>query len=210
MKTFRGRQTVGLAALIMLVVSAWLLLDGHSGQMSAKGGPTTAGQGWKRLMRRGLAQERARKFDPAAAVAATVGVAKSMPPEMRRAVGRVMQEAEPLALQFDDARFVNTTIGVGLWVVQGRGVTCLFQAVTGAVSCSPAPSAEKQGLLLGVYKFDPSAQKRPSNFVVLGVAPDWAKVVRATVGRRRIKILIADNAYGYRAEVPIKVQGLTR
>jgi hypothetical protein len=127
---------------------------------------------------------------------------------------RQAQAKSSAALRVETSHLVHSTDG-GIWVVTGRlsgkGVACAVQASRAAVSCAPIANIDRNGLALGIVKH-PS--KPPHVFLVLGIAPDWARSVRAQVGVGKNAtartVPVRNNAYAIRAGVPIFVEGLCR
>jgi hypothetical protein len=113
-------------------------------------------------------------------------------------------------LRFDEARYGRAPTGVGLWVVSGRGVTCMFRAVGIASTCSTTVDAYRYGVLLQSYKVGSAPSARPTHFVALGIAPDGAKTVSVKSGERSRSIPIIDNAFRVQAEAQIRIVGLNR
>jgi hypothetical protein len=111
----------------------------------------------------------------------------------------------------ESSHLVHTTAG-GIWVVTGRvsggSVGCVVQASRAAVSCAPAVEMARNGLALGIVKH-PS--RPPHTFLVLGIAPDWVRTVRAKIGAgtdAAIRaVAVRGNAYAMSAHVPILIEG---
>lgn len=111
-------------------------------------------------------------------------------------------------LQFDQAQRAYTSAG-GVWVLYGQDRMCAVQARGGALTCLATRLAVKQGLVLGLFIAPARPTELPNNFLVLGIAPDWARVARLRIGQREIReIPIRGNAYALRARQPIHLERL--
>jgi hypothetical protein len=135
---------------------------------------------------------------------------ESMPPGMRRKVHETIGPSGVMQLDFDQAQLVRTQIGLGVWVVEGRGVTCAFRDGVGSSICQTSVQARRHGLLLEVYKVGKDLMAPPTHFTAFGVAPNWAHIVVAKIGGRQREIPVVSHAYALRAEQPIEVQRLMR
>lgn len=145
-----------------------------------------------------------------APLAITKTVPESMPAGMRRKVSETIGPSRVMRLDLDHAQLVRTRIGLGVWVVEGRGVTCLFRDGVGSSTCQTSVQARKHGLLLETYKVGKDHTAPPTHFTAFGVTPNWARTVMAKVGRHQRKIAVVSHAYALRAEQPIEVQRLMR
>jgi hypothetical protein len=136
-----------------------------------------------------------------------------MPPTFRSAVIKTLGGHQRLGLHFDRARHVNTAVGVGIWVVRGNGITCIFEANRGASSCAGDAYVVRQGLELVLGQGTPLPHNRgiPGHFLALGIAPDSVKAVRLkVVGDKSITVPVIKDAYGLRAGAPINREVLIR
>lgn len=112
------------------------------------------------------------------------------------------------AIWLNAARYVPTDSG--LWVVNGRGETCIIQAHGGAVSCVPRASLFRKGVALGVVNLGPPPDRKPREFIVAGIVPNWIKAVDVQVGDKGRLITVRHNSYSVRAAVPILVKRFER
>lgn len=160
---------------------------------------------WSHLSRRGVRQERAHGFHADQSPFLDIGTPKTMPPGMLKAALGVLGQSGPARLGFGRARYVTTPLGVGLWVVVGRGVTCMFQARTAAMSCNTTYSASRRGLFLGVYALGRHPSESPSRFLSLGITPTWAKTIHFRVGRQKRQLHIMNGVFAIRTDRPIQM-----
>jgi hypothetical protein len=177
----------------------------NTSQVSRK---LSAVQWQSRLVRRGVRE--LRDSHVRAPLASMLGPAKVMPLKMRRKLRRTLGGARDLHLRFNSGHHITTSVGIGLWVVEGEGVTCLALEVRAASTCDTSTAAERRGLLLEVYRSGRSSNQHPSHFLALGVAPNWASGVRLMVGDRPRTLITQNQIYALRAEVPIQVVGMTK
>lgn len=111
-------------------------------------------------------------------------------------------DAPFIGLRFEQAQYARTSAG-GIWVVSGLSTTCLVQDKRGAVACTSTEEATRHGLVLGVFNAPERPTEMPKDFLLLGVAPDWAKIACLKTGNRVRRVAIHDNAFALRAQVPI-------
>jgi hypothetical protein len=97
-----------------------------------------------------------------------------------------------------------------MWLVRGDHISCLVQELEGALQCNTTAEVARHGIVLGVFTQRDRSSHPQSRFVVLGLAPDWAKRVRLLVARRIRIVRIRNNAYAFHAELPIKLMRLER
>jgi hypothetical protein len=141
------------------------------------------------------------------------GEATAMSPTFRRVVISTLGGHQHLGLRFGEAHYLDTRVDVGIWVVKGDGVTCIFEADKGASACATDSVIVERGLEIVVGEGPPSPDDRtlPSRFLALGIAPDSVKAVRLkAVGGNSTTIPVVENAYGYRAAAPIRREALIR
>jgi hypothetical protein len=133
-----------------------------------------------------------------------------MPAPMRRAVGETIGSGRILHLDLNHAHLIRTPLGVRVWVVEGRGVTCVIRDRTATSTCVTTVNARKRGLLLEVYKPSEQPKGLPSHFLALGITPNWARSVLVSIGPTRKAIPIDQHLYALRAEEPVEVKRLLR
>lgn len=91
----------------------------------------------------------------------------------------------------------------GLWVVNGKSVTCIIQAANGAVSCTEPANFLKRGLILGTFAAVRLPTESPHKFFAWGIAPDWMRGVRLRVGHKFQRVAAQRNFYSLSAPSPI-------
>lgn len=202
---------MGVTVALALLAGTWLMLDrGNSRPVEAEHPVDRVAQAWREMVRAGLRREGIEgppQRWPFSALEPAIG---GMPPQLRAEAREVLGSPAPMRLRFDEARYGRAPTGVGLWMVPGRGVTCMFRAVSIASTCIATVDAYRYGMLLQTYKVGKAPGIRPSHFVVLGVAPDGAKTVSVKFGERTRTVPIVDNAFRVQAEAQIRVVGLNR
>jgi hypothetical protein len=109
-------------------------------------------------------------------------------------------------LWFNTAKYVPSNNN-GFWVVNGKDVTCIIQNGNGGLSCSDKQSLFRMGIAVGYVKLGRSYNE-PEEFVVWGLAPDWAKRVIIHTGNKQKTIAIHRNAYSLRSKSPVFVKHL--
>jgi hypothetical protein len=199
-----------VVVLVLIAAGAWLVLNRAGDESEGSGGPPDqAAPGWHEVVREGVKGVRAHGLPRKWPFSSVRPTAAGMTPRVKREALEVLGSAAPLRLRFEEARYARTPAGVGLWVVPGRGVICMFRAVRMASSCSTTVEAYRRGLLLQTYT-SPIPEARPTRFTALGIAPDWARAVSARIGGKSWTIPIVDNAFGAAAKAPIRIIGLSR
>jgi hypothetical protein len=208
------RGVISISVLLLaLLGGGWLLVSYSNNQQPELEVQASQGAGWQvQLVQRAVRlQEQARKPWPFAPMRAQ---AEFMPPRFRHdAKATLGKGQQQLGLQFDRAQYVDTDVGIGIWVVRGKGVTCIFHAITAAAACNTNVDAGRRGLALVVGEgSSPSPGALPLRFLALGIAPDWARAVRlkslASSSKRTAPVV--DNAFAIRARGPISLEGLIR
>lgn len=200
------------ALLAVLLGGGWLLtgyLDNRQDESEVR---APQGIGWQaQLVRRGrsLQGDQARQAWP---LAASRGPAESMPQRLRRTARETLGGGQQhLGLRFDNAQYVDTTLGVGIWVVRGNAITCIFHERKAVSACNTSVDVGWRGLVLviGLKGQNAPLPALPAHFLALGIAPDWARAVRLQiVGGASKTVPVIDNAYALRARAPINVERL--
>ena len=131
-----------------------------------------------------------------------------MPPELQAALTSALGD-RGAGLRFSAAVPVPTPNG-RLWMASGGGITCIVQEKGRALSCVASDAFLEKGLAIGAFEPPPQPDGRPTDFLVLGVAPKWAEKVRLKVKGTIRKIPTRRNAYSYEADHPITVEGFVR
>jgi hypothetical protein len=95
-----------------------------------------------------------------------------------------------------------------VWVMIADSRVCVAQLSRATASCEGANVVYRRGIALGMFQAPKGNSKRPTGFVVVGIAPDGKKSVTLMVGTKRQRRPITQNFYAAAANVPIKVLGL--
>ena len=110
-------------------------------------------------------------------------------------------------LKFGDAHYMS--IGArGVWLVSGRGVTCLVEARTGALQCVTVTEFVTGGIALGLFGSLNHRSSDSRRFALLGVAPDWATFAWVRIGSAVRRIAVRHNIYTLSAAKPIVLDHL--
>ncbi len=136
-----------------------------------------------------------------------------MPQRTRKAIARVLGGTTTFGLQFERAQLTRTTTGDAVWIVEGNAVICLTQASTGATACDTTTATRRHGLTLTVTKPNTNPRATPTDFVMLGLAPDWARsaiVSQRDAPTKTKQIPVTNNTLALRANGPIQVEKLVR
>jgi hypothetical protein len=198
----RNRVVAGsLVGLILALAAAWLLFDrrGEERDMAkVQQVPDSIGEQWESMVRRGLAELRAK---PDRGYPFSALQEEEMPPEMRDAVLSTLPHSQSLRLRFDRARYGRTQLGGGLWVVPGRGVTCMVRDRTAISLCDTTAQVRERGLALEVS----SRENGRVGSLMFGIAPDRVRVRKAEVRGEERKIPVVGNTFALRAENSIRL-----
>jgi hypothetical protein len=101
--------------------------------------------------------------------------------------------ADSYALDVSEAKLVNVTPTVSIWVVPGSNGICTVVVTPQAVGCS-STAATLAGNNIGELIY-------PSSETVYGIAPDGnAKVSITTASGQIISVPVVDNVYAYTGE----------
>jgi hypothetical protein len=195
----------------MAFAGAWMLASQGDGQTDRLDAPLSGDTKsvWIQLAHESLANDQALTSWPFTGLRAQ---AQAMPLQMRHAARDTLGvDQNYLSLNYDQVEYARTAIGVGIWVVKGNGVTCIFQDKSGAATCSTNVNFVHHGGLLVVGKanqFSPTSFKRPTQFLAIGIAPDSIKAARLRVlGQKARRIPVVGNTFGLRAGAPINFEG---
>lgn len=125
---------------------------------------------------------------------------------MRAALG---PRSSILGLDMGSGYFVRTRLGVGIWVLAGHRVTCLFNGHSGAVACDTSANTTRYGLI-SVSGPSPIRFKHPP-VAAVGLVPDGVKAVRLEVlGRSDHVVPVSNNTFALEAHRPIRFKGVIR
>lgn len=198
---------------IGLFMGVWLVLSGGEDRTDHLPEATlsdAAKEMERQLVSQGLRALRQQHEDELEPLALTQGKPEPMPLSMRRVVIETIGPAPQLDLEFDQAQYVRTPEGAGLWVVEGRGVTCAFRDETGTSSCGTTIETRRRGLLLATYRLNGRIPHRIKQFTLLGIAPNDVTAVLVTSGGIARTIPVQNHLYAASADRPVKVLRLIR
>lgn len=126
---------------------------------------------------------------------------RPMPAQTRRAVTETIGPVPRFRLDFDHAYYAKTPLGLGIWMVLGRGVTCLFLNRYGNSTCGTTLAARRKGLSLGLYGHKGSDHPK-AVFVVVGVVPAGVTGVSVRVGHGKETVRVQGHTWGVRSSQP--------
>lgn len=211
-KRARRGKTIGVLMVIALLVIGWLALGQGSSRHALSGhSPVSRAMAnrWQQLADRGVAEEKS-VFGPVPWQFSALGhTANKMSLREIHAAEHTLADSWPLRLHFEHARYLAARGKIGLWVVRGRGVICMFRMNRSGSVCDTSANVAQKGLLLEVYVSGPPPQRQSMHYLALGIAPDWAKRVWVEAGGGLEEIPINDNCYRVRANSPIQVDRLS-
>jgi hypothetical protein len=177
--------------------------SGGSGDGAASGAPPTSS--WDQLQREaGTAPTRTTRASLRRAIGAARGTPGAVPRALRQKV--LASLGAPAGVAFEDAHRIETSHGA-VWLTHLRRATCMIRARDGSLACDATARVTRRGLLLGVYAV---SHGRPRDFVLIGIAPDWAHRARLRIDRRTREVAVRSNTYATGAAHPIQLDRLLR
>lgn len=138
-------------------------------------------------------------------LSAYFGSREPMPNTLRKRISRNLGGVGPLHLRFAQAQYLVSSSGPSFWIVEGRGVTCMFRDGLPASSCRTSVSAREDGIWLGTYSTRQAKPGRPVAFLALGVLPQAAGTVVAHTGKSKITVPVRSHIWVLRSRFPIDV-----
>jgi hypothetical protein len=199
------RRILGVGGVIVVIASAtWAVAQGGHQHEPHNVALQRLGRTWETLVARGRreAPPAHRQHWPFAKIVAASG---GMPEALRAEAEEALGDGGRLGLRFGQARYGATPGGVGLWVVPGDGVTCMFRSPSIAAACRTTAQAYRNGIVLQTYKLGKSHHGRPKSFAALGIAPDGLRFMALEIGKRRTSIPLHGNVYLVESRSPIAV-----
>jgi hypothetical protein len=202
-----------LVAIISAAVAATLvahsLSRGSPSHASASPSPQTSSD-WKVQLVRRSARQHSRTRQVNQRTFGSMRSVRALPAQARRRIRPVLGPGgAKLGLDFKRAYYLKTSLRIGIWVVGGRGVTCVFNAQSFAMGCDTSSRTARHGLVV-VSGPSPMTHKRPP-VVALGIVPNGAHAVRlGLIGGHDRFVPVTGNTFALRAHRPIMVKGVRR
>jgi hypothetical protein len=204
-RTSRAAAVLALAVALVATGAVWRLVSGAGEASDTTRSVVAAPHAgiWRRL-----------QSGPSATVARRAerrrfrlmrGPVEAMPMSLQTRVKAVL--GAPSSARFARTQLAQTHAG-GVWVVELEKATCLVQAGSGAAACDSTAGFVRRGIVLGLFEPPTPAGGPPRGFLVLGIAPDWARTVALGVGNRVRRVRVHGNVYELRASKPITFQRL--
>jgi hypothetical protein len=210
----KWRSLIVVATLLAACALVWLqfIRDNRGGRESSTPASHRARDSWQeRFVRRGIAQLRAGEARELPPLTGSHGTAEAMPEVMRRRIGQNLQGVGPLHLRFDQAQYEPTPVGVGVWIVEGRGVACIFTDGMPASSCRTSVDARRGGIWLGTYRTSKVHPGRPTSFLTLGAVPNNVRAVSLIIGSGSpTTIRVLNHVWAVRTRASVEIQRLVR
>jgi hypothetical protein len=140
-------------------------------------------------------------------LAAHFAILRRRPEHVPAAVSGIVESTGFSPRGLKEAHYAYTRAG-GIWVFEEGGVTlCMIEARSGASACNAWRSALAEGIALGTSV---SGAHGGRLYTVVGVAPDWARAARLSIGGSHRRTAIRDDAYSAMATRRIIVTSLER
>lgn len=210
----RGKAAIVGVGVLVFVAAVWALSAiGPDDQEHHPATPVisaAAKKAERQLVHRGLRelhQSQGTRLEP---LALTQGKPESMPLSMQVAVTQTIGPAHYFDLKLDEAQYAKTPLEIGVWLVEGRGVTCMFRDKTGTSSCATTIETRRRGAVLAFYRTSSKLDHRPSSFTLLGIAPNSVEAVSLRAGRKSRTIRVQNHLFAMRSNKPVRVSGLIR
>jgi hypothetical protein len=210
MRNPRLSLLVLLVVLITVIVTGIFYISDRSPELPAIRNESMRAQlAWKQMVRSGLRRAKARNLSHSWPFISLHKPPNGMPPHLMQEARAMLRGAGSLQLRYGDAAYARTHAGVGLWVVPGRAVICMFRAVKMGSACVTAARAQREGVVLGVYQVG-TASEQPPHFTLLGVVPDGVRALKVEEGNTIRTVPVIDNSFETSARHPIRVAALER
>jgi hypothetical protein len=131
-----------------------------------------------------------------------------VPPSARAYILATLNSRLRSSLNIGSAQYTRTKAG-GVWIVAVKSGSCLIQTQPWASACAGIASVTRHGLILGTFKPPARPSEAPTDFQLLGIAPDGVETAHLKVGRVTHAVAVRRGAYALRANSPITVVGLS-
>lgn len=200
-----------LASLLALIVGGWLIANVLDDEQVKPKALSSPGSWQEQLVKRAALISPRGPDSQSWPFAAMKDEPESMPQRrIQDANSTLGRGHRALGLRFDQSQYVDTSAGIGIWVVRGKGITCIFHARTVAAACNTDAEAGRRGLALVVGEGrSASPRALPPRFLALGIAPNSTQAVELrTAGGASETIPVIDNAFALRAREPMNLQEL--
>lgn len=210
--TSRRAALIGVILLVP-IVGAVLVFQVRGDGSSVEGGQSRPERllGWQeRLVQRAAVKSATTQGAGYAPLIASHGAAERMPMATRRRIKKNLHGAGPLRLRFNHAQYVKASAGVGLWIVEGAGVTCLFREAKPfpPSACRTSVEARRQGITLETYRTSKEHPGLPIAFLAVGAVPDGVPWITVMISGSRRKVRVQNGVWAIRARTPVKVKPL--
>lgn len=177
----------------------------QGGDRAASGQPKSPQAVWTQLVRQGVRQA----DQGSGSYAVSAGRSRPFPPPLRRGLRETLGDPRPLRLRYEEARLFSTEVGVDVWLLRGHRVVCLVRDRTASAACTTEADAARSGLVLQLGIL-PRPGAPPSEFLLLGVAPDGVAAARIEGRTGSRQVTVAGNVFAARAKAPLSVRQLIR
>lgn len=207
------RPVLVVVLAVLLICVSLLVMDSEGepkGPSTGEGNALSRNEVEARLVSLGLRQLKQPANQNLPPLAVTKGRPEPMPAAMRGAVENTIGLAPELHLRFARSQLIRAPGGQDLWLVEGRGVTCLFRAGVGTSTCQTTAATRQGGAQIAVSLPPRAGSSQPSGFLLVGVAPNWARAIRVLIGNQRVYVPIHHHVYEARRTNPIRPGPLVR
>lgn len=154
------------------------------------------------LVKEGLAELR-RHPDAPQRLLGPLGPAENPPTRLRAQLSAYIGPAPLFALRYRSAQRLDTTLGPSLWLIPGRGVTCLYHP-KGGLGCQTTVSVVRSGLVLQSFR-RAGPTSRSYRYLAMGLPPSGVtRVLLSTRGIHRV-LTISRHIFVARAPTPLRV-----
>jgi hypothetical protein len=203
----RSRIALFLVCILGVAGISALILSSQNGDRHQEPPAHQQGQGsWQvSLVHRGITEMSEGRGSGSEPLSAYFGQKEPMPSMLRKRISRNLGGVSALHLRFTQAQHVNSSLGPSFWIVEGRGVTCLFRDGMPASSCRTSVSAREEGIWLGTYSTRNGEPGRPVNFLAMGVVPRAIGSVVAHTGPSKGTVRVRRHIWALRSRFPIEV-----
>lgn len=208
MKTQKKFLLFPLVATIFGLV-CWLMMR-PVGSQAPSADVLKRPQNWQvALVRRGLtelANVTAASEQPS--LLSAFGPRENMPESMRLKIRHNLGGVARLHLRFGSAQLLHGANGVSMWLVGGRGVTCLIRNDKPATACRTSVLADREGVWLGTYATTNVRPGTPVRYLAFGVTPQSEKGIVVRSGPLLRRLRVPRHIWVFEGRSPIRVNHL--
>nr|MDQ2629888.1 hypothetical protein [Actinomycetota bacterium] len=199
------------AVLMLAAIGVWL--GGADSEDDRGGGPAAQASAgpFTDLVSEGLAADGDGRYATLPSLGAGLGSPERVPRGVQDELEENVAELGALRLDFENAELVQAPGTKSVWIVEGRGVTCIvYGRRAPALSCDTRVDAGLNGITVGTYESSSDSPDRPTSFTAAGIVPRGVYAVTVQIGREARTLPVRGRSWATRAPEAIRVRQLLR